>query len=450
MVNSGTKRSRHFRSEKENIPQRKKRANVKIRPKKEYTFADLGCDLLSESGSSDSENLDLITPSVTSTANESLLLQAPRILQNSQKDNTPSAIHTVALTPKPEKCDENICKSHPEIPRDDADYVSHLSDEMILRIFHWLPKFSLAKCARVCRRWNRVVGDKSLWKRIDLANKRVNTSCLGLLLHRGVNVLRLTKTEITEDGFDRYWKGDKSGFQSLQYLDLSLSSASTVMMGHLFSSCQNLRKLSLELCTIDDDVAHLFGQNKNLQVLNLSMCEGLTTTGLAAILSGCRRLTSLNLAWTGLKRQSVAYLSLCLPPSVRKLNLSGCREHITDEEVLQLVRTCPDLTELDLSDSTVITGLSISYIMSHLTNLQYLALSRCYRLPCNSIRELSYHPRLSEVEVFGMFRDGTMEHLKHEMGNLELNRYPFSNIARPTTGIRMTSLWGLRVRDNAV
>lgn len=33
----------------------------------------------------------------------------------------------------------------------------------------------------------------------------------------------------------------------------------------------------------------LFGQNPNLQVLNLSMCEGLSTTGLAAILGGCRR-----------------------------------------------------------------------------------------------------------------------------------------------------------------
>lgn len=65
-------------------------------------------------------------------------------------------------------------------------------------------------------------------------------------------------------------------------------------------------------------------------------------------------------------------------------------------------------------------------------------------------RELSCHPSLAEVEVFGMFRDGTMEQLKHEMRNVELNRYPFSSVARPTTGIRMTSLWGLRVRDNAV
>lgn len=453
MVNSGTKRSsRHITSSKENIPLNRKRFNTRVRPKKQYEVPvqELGCDLLSESGSSEEENLE-ITPCVSSEANESLLLKAPRVLQNSQRDNilVESVLQTIK---RPSKRDvsQHDTASYPEIPHNDTDFFSSLSDEMILRIFHWLPKFTLAKCARVCRRWNCVVGDRSLWKRIDLANRRVTSSCLGLLLHRGVQVLRLTKTEVTEDGFDGYWKGDKTGFQYLQYLDLSLSSASTRMMGHLFTSCQNLKKLSLELCTIDDNVATLFGQNPNLQVLNLSMCEGLSTTGLAAILGGCRRLTSLNLAWTGLRRQSVAYLSVCLPSSVRKLNLSGCRENITDEEVLQLVRACPGLMELDLSDSTVITEQSISHIMSHLDKLQYLALSRCYRLPVTSIRELSCHPSLAEVEVFGMFRDGTMEQLKHEMRNVELNRYPFSSVARPTTGIRMTSLWGLRVRDNAV
>ncbi|XP_048760343.1 S-phase kinase-associated protein 2-like [Ostrea edulis] len=454
MVNSGTKRPRHFRSEKENVPRDRNRANIRIHPKKPYkmTLEDLGCVLISDDSSSDTENLE-ITPCVSGGADESLCLKAPRVLLDSQRDNTQPLTQTVIRAPKREICShgyEEVLAMRPEISNGYTDNFSRLSDEMILRIYHWLPKFTLAKCARVCHRWNRVVGDKSLWKRIDLANRRITSSCLGLVLYRGANVLRLTKTEMIEDGFDGYWKRDKTGFQCLQYLDLSLSSASIELMGHLFTSCQNLRKLSLELCTIDDDVAHLFGQNENLQVLNLSMCSGLTMSGLAAILNGCRRLTSLNLSWTGLRRQSLAYLSLALPPSVRKLNLSGCRENITDEEVLQLVKTCPGLMELDLSDSTVITGLSITYIMSHLDNLQYLALSRCYRLSVHNIRELAQHTSLTEVEVFGMFRDGTMEQLKQEMVNVELNRYPFSSVARPTTGIRMTSLWGLRVRDNAV
>ncbi|XP_022317982.2 S-phase kinase-associated protein 2-like [Crassostrea virginica] len=451
MVNSGKKRtSKHARSAKENIPFNRKRANIRIRPKKQYlsNVNELGCGLLSDSDSSEGEKSE-ITPCVPCDVNDAILLQAPRVLQTSQRENIQSVTQTIV---RPSKHNVNLQSrtGYPEIPHNDTDYFSLLSDEIILHVFYWLPKFTLAKCARVCRRWNCVVGDRSLWKRIDLANRRVSTSCLGLLLHRGVQVLRLTKAEIIEDGFDGYWKGDLSGFESLQYLDLSLSSASTQMMEHLFSSCPNLRKLSMELCSISDSVAKWLGHLSELQVLNLSMCDGLSTCGLANILAGCRKLTSLNLAWTGLRQESVACLCQYPPPSLRKLNLSGCRENITDQEVRDLALNCPGLLELDLSDSTVITSDALDSIICSLSNIQSLALSRCYRLSCSSIRELSTHPSLSKLEVFGMFRDGTMEQLKQEMEDIELNRFPFSSIARPTTGIRMTSLWGLRVRENAV
>ncbi|KAH3721141.1 hypothetical protein DPMN_064057 [Dreissena polymorpha] len=37
------------------------------------------------------------------------------------------------------------------------------------------------------------------------------------------------------------------------------------------------------------------------------------------------------MGWTNLHRHSVVYLCLCAPPSLRHLNISGCRENITDE-----------------------------------------------------------------------------------------------------------------------
>lgn len=53
-----------------------RRFNTRVRPKKQYEVPvqELGCDLLSESGSSEEENLE-ITPCVSSEANESLLLK---------------------------------------------------------------------------------------------------------------------------------------------------------------------------------------------------------------------------------------------------------------------------------------------------------------------------------------------------------------------------------------
>lgn len=38
-----------------------------------------------------------------------------------------------------------------------SDYFAELSDEVVLNVFKWLPRFTLAKCARVCHRWSRLV-----------------------------------------------------------------------------------------------------------------------------------------------------------------------------------------------------------------------------------------------------------------------------------------------------
>ena len=43
------------------------------------------------------------------------------------------------------------------------------------------------------------------------------------------------------------------------------------------------------------------------------------------------RLDALNMAWTGMSRGAVVYAVTCLPQSLTKLNLSGCRETLLDD-----------------------------------------------------------------------------------------------------------------------
>ena len=43
------------------------------------------------------------------------------------------------------------------------------------------------------------------------------------------------------------------------------------------------------------------------------------------------RLEALNVGWTNMSRGAVLYLVICLPPSLLKLNLAGCRETLEDE-----------------------------------------------------------------------------------------------------------------------
>lgn len=77
------------------------------------------------------------------------------------------------------------------------DCFSRLSDEVILSIFKWLPKSTIAKCAQVSKRWKRLAYDEALWKRIDLSGNCLKPSILGTVLLRGTQILRLAKTEVS-------------------------------------------------------------------------------------------------------------------------------------------------------------------------------------------------------------------------------------------------------------
>ncbi|XP_069128051.1 S-phase kinase-associated protein 2-like [Argopecten irradians] len=421
-------------------------------------YKELGVGALSSesSSSSDTDSLTELTPTVVNTNTVQVPPGAPKILQPSQCLNTSigsdrrSSLSLFVSSPvnytrQKSKCDISLCDT------EGPDYFSELSDEIILTVFRWLPKFTLAKCSRVCHRWNRLVSDDCLWKRIDLANKTIGKGTLSQILDRGVQILRLTKSEVEGPLFSGFSSIIKSTrLSKVQYLDLSMASVPVPVLEELFSVCRDLKKISLEHCQLSDEVCQHIGENKNLEVINLSMCQGITSAGLMPITTNCRRLESLNMAWSGLQRHSVVYLSLCLPSSLRKLNLSGLRENITDEEVLQLVKTCSGLRELDLSDCTILTCTSIDHVANHLNRLEYLALSRCYRILPSSIPKLNQLDSLLAVDVFGMLREGALQQLREAMFRIEINKFPFSSIARPTTGIRRTSIWGLRVRDNVI
>jgi len=49
-------------------------------------------------------------------------------------------------------------------------WLEDLPDEVIVRIFGFLTKSSLATCARTCKKFRRITEDEYLWKRVDLGN----------------------------------------------------------------------------------------------------------------------------------------------------------------------------------------------------------------------------------------------------------------------------------------
>lgn len=75
----------------------------------------------------------------------------------------------------------------------------------------------------------------------------------------------------------------------LQYLDLSMASISVNGLATFLNFCKHLKKLSLENCQLNNDCSAAIAQNTELEVLNLAMCLGLTTSGIEAILTNCRK-----------------------------------------------------------------------------------------------------------------------------------------------------------------
>lgn len=328
-----------------------------------------------------------------------------------------------------------------------ADGFSRLSDEIILCVFRWLPKATIARCAQVSKRWKRLAYDEALWRRLDLSGVSLKPTVLGTVLMRGTQVLRLAKTEVCDPIYDANAPAlTRPSMRNLQYLDLSMAAVSCAGLAELLRWCRSLRKLSLEHCVLDDSCCRYLATNGQLEALNMSMCHGVTETALTAIAAGCTQLDSWNLAWAKLDEPSLHVLCVQAPATLQRINLSGCRQTLTDQHVKALCERCPRLVELDVSDASLVTQTSVVFIHENLRRLEYLAMSRCYGVQISAFLVFQ-KSELLYLDVFGLLTEPMLQTLRSKLPHIEINKFFFSSVARPTVGIRRTSIWGLKVRE---
>lgn len=351
----------------------------------------------------------------------------------------PAAKRPGSFTPLGQEEEEILTKRAKWEPVGDDSFRA-LSDEVMLSVFRWLPKRTLAHCMMVCKRWYRVACDETLWQRLDLGNKTLSRDALGRILARKPVIIRLASSEIAE------WRPTSPPEPTrIQYLDLSMAAVDSASLNSLLRRCPLLKKLSLENLHLADTTCELIGQCSNLETLNLAMGQGITPEGLTSILQGCTSLQSLNISWCNLSEDSLQVLVTSLPSRLQRLNLGGARL-ITDEMIEALVVRCPRLLELDLSDCSRLSNGTVSAVFG-LTRLEHLALSRCYLLPAATLAKLHGMVSLQYLEVWGMLQSQSVAALRVALPAVQINQFMFSAIARPTVGTRRTSIWGLRTRD---
>lgn len=161
----------------------------------------------------------------------------------------------------------------------------------MLHIFQFLPKIVLPKISFVCRRWNRLTQDESLWARMDLAHRTIPPGAMAQIFSRQVVLLRLAHSEIREPPIlPGTSKVDDPSFKvRTMYLDMSLVETRPSTLSWIFSKCFRLKKVSLENATVNDDVIQHLCISKDLEVLNMAMVKGVSLHGVDILTENCKR-----------------------------------------------------------------------------------------------------------------------------------------------------------------
>ncbi|XP_073933719.1 S-phase kinase-associated protein 2 isoform X2 [Castor canadensis] len=233
----------------------------------------------------------------------------------------------------------------------------------------------------------------------------------------------------------------------VQHMDLSNSVINVSTLQGILSQCSKLQNLSLEGLQLSDPIVNNLAQNSNLVRLNFCGCSGFSESALKTLLSSCSRLDELNLSWCyDFTEKHVQAAVAHVSETITQLNLSGYRKNLQPSDVATLVRRCPNLVHLDLSDSVMLKNDCFPEFF-HLNYLQHLSLSRCYDIIPETLLELGEIPTLKTLQVFGIVPDGTLQLLREALPHLQINCSYFTTIARPTIGNKKNQeIWGIKCR----
>lgn len=125
---------------------------------------------------------------------------------------------------------------------------------------------------------------------MDVSSRNLSPGVLGEILSRQVMALRMAQAKVLDPPIYGHVKASQPDFRSrLLYLDLSMADISKETLAELFNKCDRIKKLSMELVPVDDNVLLALSRNADIEVINFTMSEGLQLEGLKYLLTNCRK-----------------------------------------------------------------------------------------------------------------------------------------------------------------
>ena len=138
-----------------------------------------------------------------------------------------------------------------------------LPDELVLKSLSYLEIPDLIRCGQVSKRIRAISQDESLWQKINLYMKRIQTGFLQYIINNGCQYLSLHNAILEGERLNLNIKS------KLKYLDLSDCQASDVVLEELLASCHLLQKLSLNMMNVN---------NKMIKTLSMQNGQTLKST----------------------------------------------------------------------------------------------------------------------------------------------------------------------------
>ncbi|XP_053321032.1 F-box/LRR-repeat protein 12 [Spea bombifrons] len=268
--------------------------------------------------------------------------------------------------------------------------MSWLPDNVLLEVLGFLSVRDLIRSGRVCKRWKRLIMDKSLWKNVDLTPYKLNSKIFWhLVRHRIGTSLQTLKVKGLLNSAKKQEFLTSAVLQEMEkrYPNLENLHLEETSLRSLNYKCfpSTLKTLGLHQCEIPMDWLKASPtKNKNLSNLQTLVLRNVSSFSNHHLETICSQSSLKTLSLTGTYRVNDIGIQKAVPylKSLEHLKLHGCS--ITDITLHLIGCHMKHLRILALTNFRSLTDSGLSCI-SGVKTLETLWLEHCNGLSSNCI-----------------------------------------------------------------
>ncbi|XP_055545274.1 F-box/LRR-repeat protein 7 [Wyeomyia smithii] len=288
-----------------------------------------------------------------------------------------------------------------------------LSDELITKVFEWLDSSDLCNIARVCKRFEMVIWNQTLWNVIKIkgennsGDRAIKTILRRLCGQTRNGICPGVERVLLSDGCRLTDKGLQllsRRCPEITHLQVQNSVAITNQaLFHLVTKCTNLQHLDITGCAqitcINVNPGLESPRRLLLQYLDLTDCASISDSGLKIIARNCPLLVYLYLRrCIQISDAGLKFIpNFCI--ALRELSVSDCTS-ITDFGLYELAKLGATLRYLSVAKCDQVSDAGLKVIARRCYKMRYLNARGCEAVSDDSINVLARScPRLRALDI---------------------------------------------------